>query len=155
MLVMQDLGIRSMVEADVPLVACLEQQTLSPWSLKSLQGELQQDRGVVLVAELHGDGSTAPEIVGWCACRYIIPEAELLKIAVDKHFRRAKVATLLLKHLSSFLTQKHIETLFLEVRAKNRNALKFYIKSGFVCIGERLGYYSNPDDNASLFRKML
>lgn len=136
-------------------MACLEQQTLSPWSLASLIKELQQDRGVVFVAELHTDGNTAPEIVGWCACRYIVPEAELLKIVVDKRFRRAGVATALLKHLSLFLCQRHIEMLFLEVRAQNQNALKFYIKSGFVAIGERVGYYSNPDDKASLLQKML
>ena len=144
-----------MVEADAPAVARLEQQTLSPWSLSSLLEELQQDRGVVFVAEKNAHNNRKPEIVGWCACRYIVPESELLKISVSNNARRSGIATALLKHLSRFLSQKSIEILFLEVRSENKTALNFYRKSGFLKMGERPGYYLNPADNASLFQKNL
>ncbi|MFT5701057.1 MAG: ribosomal-protein-alanine N-acetyltransferase [Desulforhopalus sp.] len=144
-----------MFEADAPVVERLEQQTSSPWSLTSLLGELKQDRGVVIVAELTVDQGTLPEVVGWCACRYLVPESELLKIAVSSDHRRRGIATALLRHLTLFLSQRSIETLFLEVRSQNQRALKFYKKSGFLQIGQRSKYYSNPNDDASIFRKIL
>lgn len=133
----------------------LELQSHSPWSLSSLVDEIDQERGLVLVAESTSRDKSVPVVVGWCACRYIVPEAELLKIAVNNCARRQGIATELLKHLSRFLFQSSIETLFLEVRSQNQSALKFYLKNGFLHIGERSKYYSNPDDNASLFKKEI
>lgn len=133
----------------------LELQSHSPWSLSSLVDEIEQERGLVLVAESTSRDKSVPVVVGWCACRYIVPEAELLKIAVNTCARRQGIATELLKHLSRFLFQSSIETLFLEVRSQNQSALKFYLKNGFLHIGERAKYYSNPDDNASLFKKEI
>ncbi|PHR27566.1 MAG: ribosomal-protein-alanine N-acetyltransferase [Desulfotalea sp.] len=144
-----------MLEADVPTVGRLELQSHSPWSLSSLVDEIEQERGLVLVAESTSRDKSVPVVVGWCACRYIVPEAELLKIAVNTCARRQGIATELLKHLSRFLFQSSIETLFLEVRSQNQSALKFYLKNGFLHIGERAKYYSNPDDNASLFKKEI
>ena len=144
-----------MGETDASAVALIEQQTLSPWSLSSLLEELKQDRGVMLVAEAETGVDSVLEIVGWCACRYIAPEAELLKIAVSRTSRRAGVAVKLLNDLILFLRQRNIEMLFLEVRSHNQSALNFYKKSGFLQVGTRPGYYSNPDDSALLFQKML
>jgi ribosomal-protein-alanine N-acetyltransferase len=147
-----------MTEADAPLVERIEQQSLSPWSLSSLLEELQQDRGVVLVVE---DDASAyittgtSQIVGWCACRYLVPEAELLKIAVHKSTRRQGLASLLLNHLEGSLVNKGVETLILEVRSQNQSALNFYMKNGFLQIGKRSGYYSNPEDNALIYHKIL
>lgn len=144
-----------MVKTDAPAVECLEQQTLSPWSLASLLGELNQDRGVVFVAEIEAEHDSVSEIVGWCACRFVVPEAELLKIAVNKKSRRSGVAGILLNHLTSFLSQKSIKMLFLEVRSQNQSALNFYMKSGFLQIGTRPDYYTDPADSALLFQKLL
>ena len=144
-----------MVEADVPAVLCLEQQTLSPWSLQSIRDELKQKRGEMFVAEIEVEDGTTAEIVGWCASRLIQPEAELLKIVVNTTSRRSGIATALLNHLIHFLSQRSIELLFLEVRSKNQSALNFYKRSGFLQIGLRPGYYSNPSDSALLYRKML
>lgn len=143
-----------MLETDAIAVESLEQQTFSPWSLRSLLEELKQDRGVVLVAENHL-AQHPPVIVGWCACRYFIPEAELLKISVSERARRSGVATALLNRLTHYLSQRSIEILFLEVRSKNQNALKLYSKSGFLKIGERSAYYTNPTDSALLLQKIL
>lgn len=144
-----------MVEADVIAVQCLEQQTLSPWSLHSIRDELIQKRGEMFVAEVDVKQASTSKIVGWCATRLIAPEAELLKIAVDQHARRTGIATALLNHLTRFLSQKDIELFFLEVRSQNQSALNFYIKSGFLRIGIRAGYYTNPSDSALIYQKIL
>ena len=144
-----------MVEADVTAVQCLEQQTLSPWSLRSIREELNQKLGEMFVAEVEIGPHFTPEIVGWCATRLIAPEAELLKIAVDQHSRRAGIATALLSHLTLLLSQRSIELLFLEVRSQNHSALSFYIKSDFLQIGVRPGYYTNPSDSALIYQRIL
>jgi len=146
---------RNMIEADVTAVECLEQQTLSPWSLLSIREELNQKLGEMFVAEVEAGSDFTPEIVGWCATRLIAPEAELLKIAVDQQSRRAGIATALLDHLTRFLSKRSIELLFLEVRSENQSALNFYIKSGFLQIGVRPKYYSHPSDSAVIYQKIL
>jgi ribosomal-protein-alanine N-acetyltransferase len=146
-----------MFKADVAMVERIEQQTLSPWSLSSLTEELHQDRGVVFVVVEEADGCNlgVDRILGWCACRFCVPEAELLKIAVHTSARRQGLAIQLLKHLENFLVSKGVDTLFLEVRSQNKSALNFYIKSCFLQVGERSGYYSNPDDNALIYSKKI
>lgn len=144
-----------MIEADVAAVHCLEQQTLSPWSQRSIRDELMQKRGEMFVAEVEAGRGTTSQILGWCASRSIPPEAELLKIAVNQHSRRSGIATALLKHLTYFLSQRSIELLFLEVRSQNHSALNFYKKSGFLQIGVRPGYYTNPSDSALVYQKNM
>ncbi|WP_169309011.1 ribosomal protein S18-alanine N-acetyltransferase [Desulforhopalus sp. IMCC35007] len=139
------------------MVERIEQQTFSPWSQSSLIEELHQDRGVVFVAEEAADLciSGIDRILGWCACRFCVPEAELLKIAVHTRARRQGLAIHLLKHLEQFLVSKGVDTLFLEVRSQNQSALNLYVKSGFLQVGKRSGYYSNPEDNALIYRKKI
>ena len=146
-----------MIEADACVVERIEKQTLSPWSQSSLLSELQQDRGVVLVAEAAvGTCIVKPsQILGWCACRFFAPEAELLKISVNQTSRREGIASQILNHLERFLVSRDVRTLFLEVRSQNQIALNFYTKSAFLQVGKRSGYYKNPEDSALIFQKML
>lgn len=123
----------------------IECQTLSPWSLASINSELKNDKSIVLVAEYQ-------EVVGWCAARSITVEAELLKISVHKDFRQNGIGRSLLMHLISMLRFKRVGEIFLEVRSQNLAALKFYLKSGFLKVGERKNYYAHPDDNALILR---
>ena len=142
--------------ADISPVERIEQHTLSPWKASSLVSELEQERGIVLVAEQDVAKTISPaSVIGWCACRYLTPEAELLKIAVDHNARNKGVATTLLEILIRTLYQKHVQTLFLEVRSQNQSAINLYKKSGFIQTGMRRAYYSHPADNALLFQKSL
>jgi len=142
-----------MLEADADAVSRIEQQNTSPWSTVALLSELQQERGIVIVAELDAPSVNGDRVVGWCGCRYFAPEAELMKIAVQKDMRKLGIASSLLNSLCNSLSNTKVEALFLEVRSKNQSALNFYIKNGFLQIGERAGYYSNPVDVALLFQK--
>lgn len=147
--------IRNMVEADMKAVQSLEQQTLSPWSPYSIEDELMNNRGEMFVAEGETEMDSPSGVVGWCVARLVAPEAELLKIAVTRTLRRSGIATALLNHLTCFLSHNSIELLFLEVRSQNQGALDFYTKSGFLQVGIRPGYYSNPIDNALIYQKTL
>lgn len=138
-----------MVQSDVVAVAELEGETLSPWSTISLATEMQVANGLQFIAE------TNAGVVGWCSCRLIVPEAELLKIAVQKKSRRHGVASSLLDWLIKELGRQNIEKLFLEVRAANLAGKSFYQQHGFSQVGVRPGYYSNPPDDGLVFCKTI
>lgn len=139
-----------MLPTDVTEVAALEQENPSPWSMDSLGQELAISGALQFVAECM-DG----QLAGWCACRVLQPEAELLKIAVRQHCRHGGIGGLLLQHLFEALQKRRIASLFLEVRAKNLPALSFYKKHGFIHVGDRPGYYTEPPDTAMILHKNL
>ena len=139
-----------MVATDIAGVAAIENESPSPWAAKSLQEELAVPQGIQLVAE-----SAAGQILGWCACRVISPEGELLKIAVGKKHRECGVGHRLLEHLCSELKHRKVTSLFLEVRSNNRTAIRFYKNHGFLNVGTRPGYYTDPPDLAIILHKRL
>lgn len=139
-----------MIETDLTAVSAMEEENLSPWSLESLAQELATPEAMQYVAEV-----SDAHIAGWCACRVIWPEAELLKIAVKLKCRQGGIGGLLLQHLFAALQQRNVISLFLEVRSKNREALGCYEKHGFLRAGARPGYYTDPPDSAMILKKNL
>jgi ribosomal-protein-alanine N-acetyltransferase len=137
-----------MVKEDLAGVAVIEGENLSSWSVDSLSQELEIQQACQFVAE-----APDAQIIGWCACRVIWPEAELLKIAVKKKNRERGVGRSLFKHLFEELQKRKVTSLFLEVRLGNRIALDFYERHGFVHVGARPGYYSDPPDSAMILKK--
>jgi len=137
-----------MAAADLEGVEEIEMENPSPWSAESLARELAVDQGIRMVVE-----ADDAQLLGWCACRVIWPEAELLKIAVRKRNRRSGIGRTLFNRLSDELQKRKITSLFIEVRSNNRPALDFYEKLGFSCIGSRAGYYTDPPDSASVMKK--
>lgn len=139
-----------MRQDDLDAVTGIEIETLSPWSPGSLAEELLVRQGRQLVAE-----STDLGIVGWCCCRWIWPEAELLKIAVATEHRKKGIGTSLFSSLVTELQFQAFTALFLEVRAKNRQALSFYQGHRFQQVGTRLNYFSHPADDALILKRDL
>lgn len=142
------IAVRAMRPEDLAAVARIEGENRSPWSLLSLRRELEAGQGSCLVAE-----ASALGIIGWCCCRGIWPEAELLKIAVCEKQRKKGIGSALLAHLLSDLQGQSFSALFLEVRARNRGARSFYQRHGFRQVGMRPKYYSDPPDDALIFKK--
>ncbi len=139
-----------MSPADLGEVAAIEDENVSPWSAGLLAEELKIPSAIQLVAE-----GAENQICGWCACRVIWPDAELLKIAVKANNRARGIGRSLFEHLFSELLNRKVTSLFLEVRAKNRVALDFYKKHGFLNVGARSAYYTEPPDNAFILKKNL
>jgi ribosomal-protein-alanine N-acetyltransferase len=142
--------VRWMQAGDILGVLRIEVENPSPWTETMLGGELEVEQGIRLVA-----GDESGRIAGWVACRLVEAEAELLKIAVAEAARRNGAGTLLLHRLCSALKEAGVKVLFLEVRSKNKTALQFYRKNGFIAAGRRRGYYTGPADDALLLRKEL
>lgn len=138
-----------MASNDVEAVVDLEKQVFSPWNKSLIKSELKYASSIALVVK------TAGELAGWCCCRYENTEAELLKMTVAEKWRRRSVATRLLNALESRLRAMSVESLYLEVRAKNVPATTFYNQAGFTVTGRRINYYSQPNDHALILQKLL
>ena len=138
-----------MAREDAEAVADLEKQVPSPWNISLISSELDYASAFTLVAEAAG------EVAGWCCCRHVSPEAEMLKMTVAVKWRRRSVATRLLKSLESKLREIGVENLYLEVRSRNVPAAKFYDRAGFTVHVRRINYYSQPSDDALILHKLL
>lgn len=79
-------------------------------------------------------------------------DAELIRIAVDTACRRQGIGEQLLDDLLREVRKREIHDIFLEVRSGNEAAIGLYTKAGFVSVGVRRGYYSNPTEDAIIMR---
>ncbi|WP_156850917.1 ribosomal protein S18-alanine N-acetyltransferase [Bartonella refiksaydamii] len=95
------------------------------------------------------------QIVGFCLCRLILDEAEIITIAVHPHFRRQGIGTLLIDSTLCYLHHECAIKLFLEVEETNLSALNLYQRFQFQKIAKRPAYYpsKNSRTNAIVMQK--
>lgn len=87
--------------------------------------------------------------------RTIVPEAEILDIAVRADHRRCGHAAFLLQEFLRHARATGVRKMFLEVRESNVAALALYRKFNFVLTGRRKNYYRNPREAALLLHLVL
>jgi ribosomal-protein-alanine N-acetyltransferase len=108
-------------------IAKLEKDNFSDaWSEKSLEDTFEYDYNHLLVEKRDG------KVVGYVIYSDVQGEAELLRIAVDKAYRRRGIAALLMQNMLDELTESGAERVSLEVRAHNISAVTLYKKFGFI-----------------------
>ena len=73
-------------------------------------------------------------------------EAEITDVAVAPEHRRQGIGLALVKAFIGAITQRHVPSVFLEVRAGNAAAISLYSGEGFNTVGRRSGYYSDGED---------
>jgi [ribosomal protein S18]-alanine N-acetyltransferase len=139
--------IRAMVKADIDSVCRLETLVnTSPWKMSEFEQALTNDRYICLV-EVDG------QITGYCVLNTILDESELLIIGVMPCLQGQGIASNLLEYVLNSLQKKACSTFFLEVRASNLKAIKFYEKFEFKQVGRRKAYYG--DEDALLYSLIL
>lgn len=149
--------IRNATAQDVAGIIRLEREsaTAAHWTEQQYQssfvGDLSFSERLLLVA---GKGES-DEILGFLVARHVSEEWELENIVVSEGNRGNGIGTALLDELLLRAQRSQSHSLFLEVRESNLAARALYAKSGFEEIGRRKGYYSNPPDEAVLYRKTL
>lgn len=86
-----------------------------------------------------------------------IQEATLMNICVHPDLQGKGIGGLLMKDFYSILDKKQINTIFLEVRESNVNAIGLYEKYGFITTGLRKNYYpaKNGREDAVLMMQEL
>lgn len=128
-------------------IAKLEKDNFSDaWSEKSLEDTFEYDYNHLLVEKRDG------KVVGYVIYSDVQGEAELLRIAVDKAYRRRGIAALLMQNMLDELNESGAERVSLEVRAHNISAVTLYKKFGFIDIFIRENYYTDPVDDALIFQ---
>ena len=109
---------------------------------------------LLIPATESGDGPSSG-VVGFLIARHLAPEWELENIVVAHIARRKGLGKLLLNALLSAARETNSDSVFLEVRESNAAARTLYEKAGFEQTGRRKTYYTNPTEDAVLYRGTL
>jgi ribosomal-protein-alanine N-acetyltransferase len=140
---MEGVIIREMWWADIPRILKIEIMSFStPWTEMAFLNEIYNLASINKVA-VYGN-----EIVGYICANCIIDEGHILNIAVHPDMRQRGIANALLEKVVDGLSEKGCKSLYLEVRASNISAIRFYEKYGFVSVGIRKNYYTSPKEDA-------
>lgn len=134
--------IRPARDADLPLVAALEQELFGreAWDPSALESELDAPGRTLLVAT---DGA---EVVGWIALMVVGEVADLLRLGVPPSRQRQGVAGALLLRALELARAAGAQRLLLEVSEANRAARAFYAAHGLAEIDRRPRYYRDASD---------
>ena len=97
--------------------------------------------------------SIGERLIGFHAITKVQPDIELLKIAVTPEFQGTGVGVALLDDVFGQARTRGCSSCFLEVRASNNRAIRFYHKKGFEVVGVRRAYYRDPIEDALVMRK--
>lgn len=142
------MDIRRSIPDDATAIAEMEEKTFGdPWSKKDIFSYICSDIGMCFTAL---DGG---EVIAYIIGRKIAPEGEIYRIAVREDKRGRGVGYRLLSYALKTELGSGVETVFLEVRAKNVPARALYLSYGFKEIGIRKNYYQNPSDDAIIMVK--
>ena len=114
---------------------------------QAFQGE-GPDR-LLLVAE------SSLDILGFLVARHVAPEWELENIVVAPSARRKGLGKRLLDALLAAARETNSSAIFLEVRESNTSARTLYEKAGFEPAGRRKSYYTDPVEDAVMYRLTL
>lgn len=115
-----------------------------PWTESSVYTAITDPLYKVLTA-YDGNNFCAYLIASVCA-----GEAELQRIAVLPQYRRLGVASALIAAFFSECRNASVNTVYLEVRVSNIDAVSLYRRCGFTEYSRRRGYYSAPAEDALL-----
>ena len=145
---MSELRIRPMEETDLPEVAAIEKESITPpWLEQAFRESLGLDHTILLAAIQDG------RVAGYCVCYQSFEEGEITNVAVKKELRGQGVAGKLLEALSLYGKERGVERFLLEVRAGNEPALHLYEKTGFTRAGTRKNFYEQPVEDAVIMTK--
>lgn len=138
----------SFSEEDVRQLAEIEAECFSlPISGEQLHSLLMGENTLFLAAR---EGETTAGSV-WA--QTVLDEGYIGNVGVRREFRRRGAADRLLEALDRCAAELGLSFLTLEVRAGNAPAISLYEKHGYVRVGLRPAYYSNPKEDAVLMTK--
>lgn len=84
-------------------------------------------------------------LLGFVLSHVVVPEAEILTVAVTPKARGKKLGGTLLAHHLGRLAALGVTVSHLEVEAGNTAAIALYRRLGYVEAGRRKGYYQGAD----------
>lgn len=139
--------VRALRPVDLEQVMLIERRSFStPWSEKTFRGLMRRPSAALMVAEV--DGRVGGYLVMWFAA----DEAEIGDLAVSPELRRRGIGRVLVERAVEEARSRSATGIFLEVRASNEDARRMYDDAGFLVVGTRPGYYTEPVEDAYVMR---
>ena len=137
--------IERMTAAHLDSVCAIENACFAhPWSRQSIEAELDKETSLFYVAVEDG------QVVGYIGMSFVLDEGYIYNVAVKADCRKNGVGSALIQTLVTHCRKNNFAFLTLEVRESNAPARSLYEKFGFIKVGERKNYYSDPSENAVL-----
>ena len=135
---------------DAAAIAALEALTFSsPYTEESVRDMLSSTIHPSFVVR---DGG---ELLGYLLGQMIVPEGDLLRIAVRPSARRRGVGRKLIEAFLAYLQANGCTVCFLDVREHNAPAQALYTSYGFTPLDRRKNYYHLPTEDAIVMRLPL
>jgi [ribosomal protein S18]-alanine N-acetyltransferase len=156
--------IRTATVADIPSLMSLERQcaTAGHWTEDQYRQVFQPDSPARLLLLAEASPSSASNlkfrgtgVLGFLVAHHLAPEWELENVVVAPAVRRHGLGKLLLEALLAAALENNSIAIFLEVRESNIAARTLYEISGFERTGRRKAYYTDPPEDAILYRRTL
>lgn len=136
---------------DVDAVAGIEAEVFTtPWSADTFASLLGRPTLELLVLDDEREG-----VIGYAVLWCILEQGELANVAVTPRLRGRGLGTYLLARVLEVGRERGIQTMFLEVRASNVQALDLYRRFGFSDVGRRKEYYDHPREDALIMAAKL
>lgn len=138
----------------LPDILALEEACFSsPWTRKMLEAELTNNQFAHFLVARQGEASVVQAeatIIGYHCFWIVFEELRLMNLAVRESARRRGVGEALVTEALRLGVEHAAARAVLEVRASNNPARSLYTRLGFVQIGCRSRYYTNPIEDALL-----
>lgn len=133
--------IRKAVSSDIDKLCEIEKRCFkAPWNHSQFEYELRENPYAnIWVLDLDG------VIIGYYDLWIIFEHGEIANIAVDRPFQQMGYGSLLMDHLERQAKERGCETLSLEVRVSNQQAIRLYSQHDFITVNVKPGYYKDPD----------
>lgn len=143
--------VRPAIPADIPALLALDRAApaAAHWGEVEYRRLFTEDTGhVTLVIE-------EDYVQGFVVGRDLGPEWEIENVVVAEVARRRGLGKRLVRELLELAGSRGVQSVFLEVRESNGAARGLYSKMGFVETGRRKSYYTNPEEDALLYKKIV
>jgi ribosomal-protein-alanine N-acetyltransferase len=156
--------IRPALPADIPGILNLERQsaTAGHWTEAQYRRAFQPGGPPRLALVVDGGspssagtGAHSPAIMAFLIAQHLAPEWELENLVVAANVRRKGLGKRLLRALLDAARKTNSTSVFLEARESNFAARTLYEQAGFEQSGRRPFYYTNPSEDAILYRQTL
>jgi [ribosomal protein S18]-alanine N-acetyltransferase len=143
-------AIRLLEPQDIPAVLQIQASSpeASPWA-QSAYENIARSGEKCWVAERGG------KLAGFLVARAAAGEMEILNLAVAREARQRGIGSALLQQAFGWGAGRGAERVFLELRASNAAAQRFYDAHGFRCRSIRRRYYRNPVEDALVLTTVL
>jgi ribosomal-protein-alanine N-acetyltransferase len=114
------------------------------WTPSRIARHIRSPESIVLVARSRG------RIAGFAIMRFGYEEAHLDLLAVKPDYRRVGVGRMLIEWLEESALVAGVSIIYLEVRAGNAGAQRFYESLGYRRVRQLQGYYRGAETAVSM-----